>query len=221
MQIIERDNSLFPQSLLGYDKCPKQLYCDGDTSLLNSKCIAVIGTRYPSDMGIKTAYAIARFFAQNGFTIVAGLAIGIDAAAHKGALSVGGKTIAILPATLSKIYPRENTSLAKRIVANGGLLYTEYNDYTNLKYRLYARDHLQAAQSLAVIPVQAGEKSGTLHTVRSALAQKRLLIIPEPIRDDLEEFPDKYIGILEYMKDPRSIRFTGKQEYPRLLELLK
>jgi DNA processing protein len=221
MNITTMSDVHYPEMVRGYIKAPQALYYDGDKELFNSRCIAVVGTREPSELGIKTAYAIARFFAQQGYTIVSGLARGIDTAAHKGALSIPfGRTIAILGTSLKKIYPYENTQLAHEI-AERGLVYTEYETDEYAPKRFFERDHLQAAQSMAVIPIQAGAKSGTMHTVRSAFNQKRRIFLPVPIACDLKVYPEKYEGILAFMRTGHGTTFEGKQEYPKLLEILQ
>jgi len=210
----------YPEMLRNYHKAPQAIYYKGDHALFNAPCIAIIGTREPTELGKNIAYRIAQFFAREGYTIVSGLARGIDTAAHRGTLSVaGGRTIAILGTSLRNIYPRENTQLAHEI-AERGLLYTEYDTDTYEPKRFFERDHLQAAQSIAVIPVQAGADSGTLHTVRSAIKQKRKLLIPQPVQADYEQYPERYRGIMDLIANKQGTVFLGKQDYPKLLELL-
>jgi DNA processing protein len=225
MKFVTTVMSEYPGMLRSYDKHPKAIYYDGDVSLFNSKCIAVIGTREPSKMGLQIAFAIAKYFSEQGYTIVSGLAKGIDTAAHRGALAGSGKTIAILASPLYKIYPRENSGLASDIIAHGGLIYTEYNDLTpsgnfvNLIPRLILRDYLQAAQSLAVIPVQAGSRSGTRHAVDGAVTLNRPLFIPKPVASDLKAYPEKYVGLRQYAKN--GLVFSGRDEYSKLIEILE
>lgn len=195
---------------------------EGNAELFNSRCVAIIGTREPSEFGKRSAYKIAQFLASeegSKHTIVSGLAYGIDSWAHRGALSVpDGKTIAILGQTVRKIYPKENAPLADSILRQGGLLY--YAHGTDL----ISRDYLQAEQSLAVIPVQAGDKSGTRHATLYAISHKKPVFIPIPNEEDRLAFPEKYVGIEQYIRDGSKVgvctTFEGKKDYPKLLAIL-
>lgn len=221
IQSITIDGPAYPLLMRSYAKAPHTLYCSGDVSLLNTPSLAVIGTRTPTPLGREIAYRIAAYFAQAGYTIVSGLALGCDAAAHKGALSVNGKTLAVLGTPLTNIYPKENRGLAERIKASGGLLISAYTDDKYAPWRFMERDHVQAALSLAVIPVQAGAKSGTLHTCTSALTQRRLVFVPLPVLLDEQRYPESYTGIRSLLSGNKTRGFTGKQDYPLLLSLLE
>src|SRR3989338_7301724 len=127
---IDQKSKRFPQLLAQIADPPKQLYCRGNLELLNSECIGVVGTRKLTSYGKESAQYITRGLAAAGFTIVSGLAMGIDAIAHQATLDVGGKTIAVLGGGVSdrKIGPRINLLLARKIVENNGLLISEYSD---------------------------------------------------------------------------------------------
>lgn len=158
---------------------PVVLYYKGDLSITKMPGLAIIGTREITDFGSKAGMFLAQEFAKRGFCIVSGLAIGCDTIGHKGALAVGGKTIAFLAHGLDTIYPPENTELAQQIVDNGGLLLSEYPiGMTVNRYNLVARDRLQAGMSLATLVVQTGEQGGTMHAANTTLeAQKPLFTI--------------------------------------------
>lgn len=116
-QINSRD-IYFSDNLLEIDNCPQNLYYVGNINILNTKAISIVGKRNASAKGKYYAYLLAKKYASKGFTIVSGLAKGIDQFAHIGALAAKGKTIAVLGNGLSKIYPEENTKLAKEIIVS-------------------------------------------------------------------------------------------------------
>ncbi|OGN01195.1 MAG: DNA protecting protein DprA [Candidatus Yanofskybacteria bacterium RIFCSPLOWO2_02_FULL_43_10] len=155
---------------------PKQLYCRGNISLLNSSCFAVVGTRKLTSYGKETAQQIVRDLANNGFTIVSGLALGIDAVAHQATLDCGGKTIAVLGGGVGdkNIGPRTNFALAQSILKNDGLLVSEYSEReTIFASNFAARDRIISGLSLGVLVIEADEKSGALITAKCALDQNR------------------------------------------------
>lgn len=149
---------------------PMLLFYKGDISIINMPCIAVIGTREITPNGEKAGLYISREFAKRGFCIVSGLAIGCDTVGHKGALEVGGKTIAFLAHGLDSVYPSQNKELAEEILSKGGLLLSEYPIGMEVnRYNLIARDRLQAGLSMATIVIQTGEKGGTMHAANITL----------------------------------------------------
>src|SRR3989338_2887292 len=155
---------------------PKKLYCRGNTSLLNSSCFAVVGTRKLTSYGKETAQQIVRDLANNGFTIVSGLALGIDAVAHQTTLDCGGKTVAVLGGGVGdkNIGPRTNFHLAQDILKNDGLLISEYSDEEKIFASNFAvRDRIISGLSLGVLVIEADEKSGALITAKCALDQNR------------------------------------------------
>ena len=161
---------------------PIILYWRGDISALKKPGIAIIGTREPTPNGEKAGVHFAGELAKRGYNIVSGLAIGCDTTGHKGALSVGGSTTAFLANGLDweSIYPKENLELAKEIVANGGLLLSEYPIGQSCgRYGLVARDRLQAGLSLATVVVQTGIKGGTMHAVNATIIANKPLFTVE------------------------------------------
>ena len=112
----------FPACLKSIPDPPTILFCRGNLSLLGSRAVAIVGSRKPTDYSMKAAYRLSKIFTEKGFTIVSGLATGIDTAAHTSCLDSGGKTIAVMPCGLDKVYPALNKVLAQRILCSGGLL---------------------------------------------------------------------------------------------------
>lgn len=178
-------DELFPHSLrkIGYD-CPCMIHCLGNMSLLanGANRIAIIGARAASSAGLKKAYELGKQFAEEGNTIVSGLALGCDKAAHEGCLDAGGCTIAIVASGLNIVHPKENASLQQRILENGGLILSEqpFGIKAN-PTRLVARNRLQAALSSTVILAECPEQSGSMHTMRFARKyHKRCLVVAYP-----------------------------------------
>lgn len=161
----------FPDSLsvMG-NKMPLILYYKGDLSLLNKKIISIIGTRNPST---ESAEAEERFVRElidkEDIVVLSGMALGCDTIAHEMTLKKRGKTIAVLPGALDKIYPKENDSLASWIVNEGGLLLSEYDPgKVATNYTFVERDAIIAALSEKVFVIECSENSGTMQTVEDA-----------------------------------------------------
>ncbi len=197
---IARDHPHYPTLFRGMPQEPVSFQALGNLDLLNSRCVAVIGTRSPSEGGYQRAFDVAAVLARVGYTIVSGLAAGIDTAAHQGALSVpGGRTIAVLATTINRadIYPKQNLPLAWAIAERGGLLISEYTTREYAPKRFFERDRLQSALSRVVIPVQCGVRSGTRHTVAAARSQQRTVIIPSIMVNEYQANTLQYEGIID------------------------
>lgn len=136
--------------------------------------IAIIGSRKASRAGLRAAFEFADFASSWDASVVSGLALGCDTAAHLGSLESGGHTIAVLPCGLNFIAPVSNRPLAKRIVANGGELFSEYSPNTPPRnFRFVERNRVISALSEAAIVIEADLRSGTMHTARFALEQHK------------------------------------------------
>lgn len=174
----------FPARLLAIgEDCPAVIHCKGNLDLLKSnKAVAIIGARAADREGNEKAYQLGKEYAENGYVIVSGLALGCDAAAHRGCLDAHGGTIAIVASGHDITHPIENKPLENAILENGGLLLSE--QVIGVKAnptRLVARNRLQAALSEAVILAQCPVKSGSLHTMRFARQyRKRSLVATFP-----------------------------------------
>lgn len=143
--------------------------------------LAVVGTRNPTDFGRSVVETVTEECARRGFGVVSGLALGIDAAAHRAALRYGTRTWAILGSGVDVPSPKENIELAEEILESGGGLLSEQPPGTIPSPRtLVARNRLQSAAASAVVAAQCGIPSGTLHTVRFALQQGRKVVVPRP-----------------------------------------
>ena len=145
------------------------------------RCVACVGTRSPSAFGKAAAGGIVSYLAARGWSIVSGLALGVDTICHEAALRAGGHTVAVLAIGLNAVYPGQNAELAERILTSGGALLSEQPLGTPaLPRHLVSRDRLQSGMSAATVVMQTDVVGGTMHTVRYALLQGRLLIAPVP-----------------------------------------
>lgn len=168
----------FPDSLRHIPSPPKQLYVLGDMqTLLQAPRVAVVGSRKISPYGRAITDSLAGELAGKGIVVVSGLALGVDAVAHRAALDAGGKTLAVLPTSLDNIYPSSHRDLAKKILAGGGALVSEYDSgMPGLKKNFIERNRLVSGLSDAVLITEAAQKSGTLHTANFALEQGRTVM---------------------------------------------
>lgn len=173
----------YPSGLRHMKDPPKQLYWVGETldSWLDRPRVAIVGSRKVSPYGRQVTLQLAAELAQAGVVIISGLALGVDALAHQGALDAGGKTVAVLPCSLDKIYPARNERLGYQIIAAGGTLVSEYPaeaPYMN-KYNFVARNRIISGLADAVLITEAALDSGSLHTADFALQQGReVMVVP-------------------------------------------
>jgi len=159
------------------------LYFQGWWDLVESPCVAVVGTRTPSDEGIARATKLSRCLARDGYTVVSGLAEGIDTAAHNAAMQAGGNTIAVLGTALSMAYPSENRSL-QEVIARDYLLISQVPIVRHSRQQWQAnrtffpqRNVTMSALTKGTIIIEAGNTSGTLMQAKAAIEQKRKLFI--------------------------------------------
>ncbi len=175
----------YPEKMKETNQPPLALYCKGNTSLLNSVCFSIVGTRRISRYGRDMTEKFATALSDAGLTIVSGLADGIDSVAHQSTLNAGGKTIAVLGSGLNNIYPGTNIGLAEKIVQSGGLLISEYlPDEKPQTYYFPYRNRIIAGLSIGVLITEATEKSGSMHTKEYALEYGRdIYAVPGRIND--------------------------------------
>lgn len=167
------EDPLYPDSLRQISDPPPLLYLQGDGELLGRMAIAIVGSRAATSYGGGTAYTLAKKLAASGVTIVSGLALGVDAQSHRGALAVSGPTIAVLGSGIDVVYPRQNTELFKAIRKEGAIV-SEYPPGTMPEgFRFPARNRIIAGLSSGVVVVEAAKKSGSLITAQLALDEGR------------------------------------------------
>jgi len=165
---------------------PALLYVRGDVKILSEPQLAMVGSRNPTAGGIATAREFASFFAHAGLTITSGLALGIDAACHEGALAAGGPTVAVLGCGLDQIYPREHQALAGRVAAHGALVSEFPPGSKPLPAFFPQRNRIIAALSHGTLVVEAAQQSGSLITARLAgEAGRDVFAIPSSIHNPL------------------------------------
>jgi DNA processing protein len=185
-QLVTWGSPSYPELLASIADAPLVLFVEGDPSTLTLPQLAVVGSRNPTQIGRDTAAQFAQHLAAAGLAITSGLALGIDAAAHRGALAAGGRTIAVLGCGLDRIYPRENTALAQEITARGALVSDLPTGMPPLKQHFPRRNRLISGLSLGTLVVEAAMQSGSLITARLAGEQGReVFAIPGSIHSTL------------------------------------
>jgi DNA processing protein len=173
----------YPQTLRDADHPVELLYFQGAWELVTTRCVAIVGTREPSQDGKQRAEKLARLLVGDGFTVVSGLARGIDSIAHTSAMAAGGFTIAVLGTPITECYPPENRQLQQRIadrhlvISQVPIVRYSQQHFRGKKRFFPERNVTMSALTEATIIVEAGETSGTLIQARHALKQKRTLFI--------------------------------------------
>jgi DNA processing protein len=184
--IVTLGHAQYPELLKQCDDAPVLLYVQGDVNTLSQWQVAVVGSRNPSDSGKQSAFEFSRYLAERGIVITSGLATGVDAAAHKGALAAGGKTIAVVGTGLDRVYPAKHRELAHDIAANGAIV-SEFMLGTSPKAENFPRrNRIISGLSLGTLVVEAALQSGSLITARLAMEQAReVFAIPGSIHNPM------------------------------------
>ena len=201
----------YPEILKNSSNPPVILYCKGNIELLTSNCVAVIGTRENTTTGEKIASKTVEFLVKNDFTIVSGLAKGIDTIAHKITIANKGKTIAVLP-LIDTIYPAENKILADEILLNNGLLLSEEKPNTKFfSAQLVKRDRIQSGLSNAVFVIETSIDGGSMHATKDALKLKRAVFTPDIYSlDENYQNLNQVAGVKNLIDLNQSISYTSK-----------
>lgn len=186
--ILDSDYSV---NLKDLSNMPFVLYVLGDLVPQDSNACAIVGTRKPTTYGREVAHIFSKGLAEVGVTIVSGLALGIDSAAHRGALDVQGRTLAVIGCGLDIIYPTSNLTLAREIIKGHGAILSEYPlGYPALRNNFPSRNRIISGLSKAVIVVEGAQKSGTLLTASAAAEQGRTVFaVPGQITSPMSEAP--------------------------------
>lgn len=172
-QILFEEADDYPSLLKEMPDPPSLLYCKGSLLPEDELAVAIVGSRKCTHYGLQQAEKIAGALARAGITVVSGLARGIDRAAHEGALKAGGRTIAVMATGLSHIYPPEHQNLAEEVAKQGALV-TEFPlDQAPVAGLFPQRNRIISGLSMGVVLIEAGRKSGALHTARHAYEQGR------------------------------------------------
>lgn len=181
VRLLLREDDAFPKFLREIPLAPFGLYVRG--SLPTKLCLAIVGTRKATSEGKILAQNMSAALAGKGITIVSGLALGIDAAAHDGCLKIGGQTIAVLANGLDRFYPATNEALGKKILDSGGAIISEYPlGAEPFPSRFLERNRLVSGLAQGTLIIEAPYASGALATARFALEQNReVFVIPGPV----------------------------------------
>lgn len=185
--VLTFESAAFPAGLREVFDPPLALYVAGDPGALAGPAVGVVGARRPTAYGRAVAEKLAGDLARRGLVVVSGLARGIDATAHWGALREGGRTVAVLGSGLDTVYPRENRGLAAKIAAAGGAVMTEQPlGAEPAGFHFPLRNRLISGLSLGLVVVEAAERSGSLITAKLALEQGReVMAVPGPVTSPL------------------------------------
>jgi DNA processing protein len=182
IDVLADSDAEYPRPLRQIHDPPGVLFRRGQANPQDELAVAIVGTRHATRYGLAQAEQLAGSLARTGFTVVSGLARGIDAAAHRGALAAGGRTIAVLASGLLEIYPPENGKLADEVAANGYLLSEAPPRMVPISGAFPQRNRVISGLSLGTIVVEAPERSGALITARHAYEQGReVFAVPGPI----------------------------------------
>lgn len=187
LHCILYDNPLYPRLLREIPRPPPLLFVRGDPTCLSLPQLAIVGSRSPSGGGVENAERFAHYLAERGFAITSGLALGIDAAAHRGALRAGGKTIAVMGTGINLIYPSRHRQLAQDIIDSGGALVSEFPLGTSSHASNFPqRNRIISGLSGGTLVVEAAVQSGSLITASYALQHDReVFAIPGSIHNPL------------------------------------
>lgn len=190
-------NKDFPDRLRQIDQSPKRIFSYGDDKLLfREKTIAIIGSRDATEEGKKNAFEFSKELCKAGFVVVSGLALGIDTYAHRGAIAVNGKTIAVIGCGIKMDYPKRNKFLKAKLIENH-LIISEYDeDVIPNGYNFPYRNRIISGLSLGVLVIEAKIKSGSMTTVNHALNQgKPVFSMPGSILNPFSEGTNHLIKI--------------------------
>lgn len=187
----------YPRLLKEIKNPPENLFIKGSIECLNKPAVAIVGTRKATQLGRKIAEDIAYTLGKRGFVIVSGLAMGIDTAAHTGALKAGAKTVAVLGNGVNRIYPAQNENLAKKILEAKGAIISEYGPKAPGHKGIFLdRNRIISGLSIATVVVEAPFKSGSINTASWAGDQGRsLFVIPGPVNHQ------NYMGSHKLIRD--------------------
>lgn len=196
MALVLREDAQYPPLLRQIAHPPHLLYVYGETDLTDRFPVAVVGTRRASAYGLTHTREIAAGLAQTGVCVVSGLALGIDAAAHTGALDGGGRTVAVLGSALDKPYPQENEPLMRRILGSGGSVVSEYAPGTPpSRYSFLQRNRIIAGMCLGTLVTEGPRRSGALNTATRTLENGReVFALPGNVDSPGAQLPNMLIS---------------------------
>lgn len=207
-------NKYYPNRLKEIKNPPAIIYIKGRNIIKDdNKSIACVGTRTPTSYGINAIKSIVTNLTKENFTIISGLADGVDGISHKTCLNSGGRTIAVLAHGLDMIYPKKHEELANEILEHGGTLISEYPVGTKVdKFRFVHRNRIVSGLSQGVLMIEAKEKSGTKHTINFAEEQNKIIFCPV-----FSKFSVTSGLNVELLNSNKAIPIHGNDEYIKIL----
>jgi DNA processing protein len=219
INMVSYYDETYPSKFCNESDAPILLYYKGNKKLFNHNLnVGIIGTREAYEQALQMGKKVSRTFAENGFNIVSGLAKGCDAAAHLGATEANGLTTAFLAHGLQMIYPKENSTLAQKILDNNGLLVSEYPTGSSPIGNFFVeRDRLQAYLSDLLIVIQTDIKGGTMHAVGTIVKSKKTLAAIYPDLNSFREHP-KSRGNEYLIKEMGAIPLVVKEDIENLIK---
>jgi DNA processing protein len=167
----------YPRNLRQVYDRPPFLFIRGELVPEDERAVAVVGTRRASERGLEQASTLARELAERGVTVLSGLALGIDGAAHEAALDAGGRTIAVMGTGITRIYPKAHENLARRIVEHGALVSQFWPDGPPTKISFPMRNAVMSGMAIGTVVIEAASKSGAKMQARLALEHGKLLFL--------------------------------------------
>jgi DNA processing protein len=195
VRVLERDDPAFPKSLLVVRPQPERLYALGDVTLLGRDLVGIVGSREPTNYGARVAYEAGQAAARAGLVVVSGLARGLDARAHRGALDAGGKTVAVLGSGVDVPYPKSNRDLYADVLANGLLLSEEKPGAWPHQGSFPMRNRLIAGLAKCLLVVEGKIKGGTRNISRLMLDMTKLVLaVPGRIEDEVAAGPNQLLA---------------------------
>ena len=220
------DHSSYPAGLNHCTDPAHILYAIGDLTVLESPSVSIVGSRRPTDLGVRAVESLGSQLADLGITITSGLALGIDSVAHRMALRHGAATVAVMPCGADTVYPARHRGLYEQIIERG-LVVSEYPPHTKAaKYRFAQRNRLISGISVGTLIVEAAQKSGTLITARWTMEQDRvLMVVPGSVFNAQYQGSHRLIqqgaylvqsseDVLELLADPLATHLSQYKQMP-------
>ena len=189
VSVADWRSDIYPPRLKQIADPPPVIYYKGTLQPSDERAVAIVGTRQPTTYGLEAAAVLRRDLAVNGITIVSGLALGIDGAAHRAALESGGRTLAVLAGGLDSVYPKEHIELCQRIQTQGAVISEQPLGIKPGPRSFPRRNRLISGMTLGTVVVEAAEGSGARWTVYQALEQNReVFCVPGSIFSPVSSF---------------------------------
>ncbi len=174
IETLKSTNKNYPNKLLKIKDYPKTIYYEGNIELFNKKSVAIVGSRQCTEYGKSQAERFARELSKLGICIISGLALGIDTIAHINSMCENGKTIAVIASGLNKIYPTENKIVAEKIIQNGGMILSEWEENEDIDMsRFPRRNRIISGLADLILVIEAKYRSGSTITARCGFKQKK------------------------------------------------